>query len=333
MSDVTAPPRYAQGNLGSWLLRFSPLLALVAMECAFWLLDHRILSIGNLVNLMRQSTYIVIIAAAQTLVILTRGFDLSIGAMISVVGVVSALVLTGLAGTSGNDASGWILLLGIAAGLGVGVLVGLFNGICVAYLRVNSFVATLGSLNICLGIATTISGGRPVFGVPDNYSVLFSDGTVFGVPDPVLITILLCILLWLALARTVAGRALFLIGSNPRAARVAGLQERRYLVLAYVACSVLGAIAGLMLTARTGSGEPNLGGGLMLQSIAAAVIGGASLQGGQGGITTAILGGVFVTGLANGMNLLQVGGYTQQLILGAVIVGAVTLDRMKASRL
>ncbi len=314
-----------------WALRASPLLALVAMEFAFWLGDPHVLSLANLVNLLRQSTYLVIVAAAQTIVILTRGFDLSIGAMVSVSSVVTSLVLTGL--SSGDQANPAVLALGMLAGLGVGAAVGLFNGVCVAWLRVNPFVATLGSLNICIGLATTISGGRPVFGVPDNYSVLLSDGTVLGVPAPLLIAAVLCALIWFALERSVPGRALFLIGSNPRAAYVAGLPERRYLLLAYVACSMLGAVGALLLTARTGSGEPNLGGGLMLESIAAAVIGGASLLGGQGGIGTAILGGVFVTGLANGMDLLQVGGYMQQLILGVVIIAAVTLDRFRAQRL
>ncbi len=332
MSDLALPRPVARRRAALWALRSAPLLALVVMELAFWLCDPRILSGGNLVNLLRQSTYLVILATAQTLVILTRGFDLSIGAMVSVSSVATSLVLTGLSGGA-DDASPLVLVAGMLTGLGVGALVGLFNGVCVAWLRVNPFVATLGSLNICVGLATTISGGTPVFGVPDNYSVLLSDGTVLGVPDPAIIAVVLCVIVWFGLERTVPGRALFLIGSNPRAAHVAGLPERRYVLLAYVACSVLGAIASLLLTARTGSGEPNLGGGLMLESIAAAVIGGASLAGGQGGIGTAVLGGVFVTALANGMDLLQIGGYTQQLILGVVIIAAVTLDRVRSQRL
>ncbi len=332
MSDLSLNRPATRRHIILWALRSAPLLALVVMELGFWLCDPLVLSRGNLVNLLQQSTYLVILAIAQTLVILTRGFDLSIGAMVSVSSVAASLVLTGLS-AGADDASPLVLAAGMLTGLGVGALVGLFNGVCVAWLRVNPFVVTLGSLNICVGLATTISGGTPVFGVPDNYSVLLSDGTVFGVPAPAIIAVVLCLLVWFGLERTVAGRALFLIGGNPRAAHVAGLPERRYVVLAYVACSIFGAIAALMLTARTGSGEPNLGGGLMLESIAAAVIGGASLQGGQGGIGTAVLGGVFVTALANGMDLLQIGGYTQQLILGTVIIAAVTLDRVRSQRL
>ena len=256
MSDV-AVRRPAQRRFTLWALRGSPLLALLAMEFAFWLGDPHVLSLANLVNLMRQSTYLVIVAAAQTIVIVTRGFDLSIGATVSVSSGGTSLVLTGL--SHGDQASPGVLALGMLSGLGVGALVGLFNGVCVAWLRVNPFVATLGSLNICMGLATTISGGRPVFGVPDNYSVLLSDGTVLGMPAPLVIAVMLCAVIWFVLEQTVPGRALFLIGSNPRAAYVAGLPERRYLLLAYVACSMLGAVGALLLTARTGSGEPNAG--------------------------------------------------------------------------
>ena len=226
-----------------------------------------------------------------------------------------------------------MLVAGLATGLGVGLLVGIFNGFFVSWIGINPFVVTLGSLNICYGLATTISGGRPVFNVPDAFTRALYDGTIAGVPIPVTLAIVVAVLLYLLLDRTVFGRALYLIGNNPRAASLAGLPSKRYLFLAYVTCSLLAAFGSLMLTARTGSGEPNLGGSLMLESIAAAVIGGVSLQGGVGGIVPVILGSVFVTMLSNAMDLLEVGGYVQQILLGCVIIAAIFLDRVRVDPL
>ena len=301
---------------------------MVLMEIGFASVQPRVVSSANLLNVLHQASYLVVLTVAQTLVILTRGFDLSLGTTVSAVSVASALVLTGF----GDSPTGWTLLLGIVVGLGLGLAVGVFNGLLVAYIGVNPFIATLASLNICLGIATTISNGGPVFGVPDSFSVLLNDGKIFGTRVPLLIAICLPVAAWFMLDRTVFGRALLLIGANPRAAFVAGLPVRRYLAGAYALCSLLAALGGLMLTARTGSGEPNLGGSLMLQSIAAAVIGGTSLRGGSGGIGAAVLGALFVTMLSNGMDLAQVSGYMQMIALGVVVVFATALDFQQAAR-
>jgi ribose transport system permease protein len=306
-------------------------LLIIAMELAVSLIEPRVLSLRNVMNILVQSSYLLLFASAQMVVILTGGFDLSLGMAVSVVSVATALVTTGLATA---DAPVWLIVVaGIAIGLSVGLLVGVFNGIFVSWVGVSPFVVTLGSLNICYGLATTISGGRPVFNVPDAFSSLLYDGTFIpGIPIPVTLATVVALLLYLLLDRTVFGRALYLIGNNPRAASLAGLPRKRYLFLAYVTCSLLAAFGSLMLTARTGSGEPNLGGSLMLESIAAAVIGGVSLQGGVGGIVPAILGSIFVTMLSNAMDLLEVGGYVQQILLGCVIIAAIFLDRVRATR-
>jgi ribose transport system permease protein len=306
-------------------------LLIVAMALAVSLFEPRVLSLRNIINILVQSSYLLLFASAQMVVILTGGFDLSLGMAVSVISVATALVTTGLAAA---DAPAWLVLIaGLAVGLGVGLLVGAFNGLFVSWVGINPFVVTLGSLNICYGLATTISGGRPVFNVPDAFTRPLYDGTFIpGIPIPVTLAILVAVFLYLLLDRTVFGRALYLIGNNPRAASLAGIPSRRYLFLAYVTCSLLAAFGSLMLTARTGSGEPNLGGSLMLESIAAAVIGGVSLQGGVGGIIPAILGSIFVTLLSNAMNLLEVGGYVQQILLGCVIIAAIFLDRIRATR-
>ena len=304
---------------------------IVAMELGVSLLEPRVLSLRNVTNVLVQSSYLLLFASAQMVVILTGGFDLSLGMAVSVISVATALVTTALA-AAGMPA--WLIAVaGIATGLGVGLLIGIFNGTFVSWVGINPFVVTLGSLNICYGLATTISGGRPVFGVPDAFTHVLYDGTYLPwIPIPVALAIVVSVLLYLLLDRTVFGRALYLIGNNPRAASLAGLPSKRYLFLAYVTCSLLAAFGSLMLTARTGSGEPNLGGSLMLESIAAAVIGGVSLQGGVGGIVPVILGSIFVTMLSNAMDLLEVGGYVQQILLGCVIIAAIFLDRVRDTR-
>jgi ribose transport system permease protein len=319
-----------RGSVGWALVLILPIF-MVVMELAVFAAEPSVLSPRNVVNILNQSSYLLVFASAQMVVILTRGFDLSLGTTVSAISVASALVMTGLADGGAPD---WVVVAaGLAAGLGFGALVGLFNGIFVAGLEINPFVVTLGSLNICLGLATTISGGRPVFNVPDVFSRLLYNGALIpGISIPLMLAVMVCLLLYFLLDHTVFGRSLYLIGNNPRAAHLAGLPSKRYLTLAYITCSLLAAFGALMLTARTGSGEPNLGGSLMLESIAAAVIGGVSLQGGVGGIIPVILGSLFVTMLSNAMNLLRVGGYVQQILLGCVIIGAIFLDRIRVSR-
>jgi len=320
-----------QRNAARWGFKLLLPLLIVVMELAVSLAEPRVLSLRNIINISLQSSYLLLFASAQMVVILTGGFDLSLGMAVCVISVASALVTTGLAAAG---APAWLILLaGLGVGLGIGVLIGAFNGLFVSWLGINPFVVTLGSLNICYGLATTISGGRPVFNVPDAFTRPLYDGKFIpGIPIPVTLAVVVAFLLYLMLDRTVFGRALYLIGNNARAANLAGLPSKRYLFLAYVTCSLLAAFGSLMLTARTGSGEPNLGGSLMLESIAAAVIGGVSLQGGVGGIVPAILGSIFVTMLSNAMDLLEVGGYVQQILLGCVIIAAIFLDRVRAIR-
>jgi len=263
-------------------------------------------------------------------VILTRGFDLALGPTVSMVSVGTALAMAG-ATASGHDTTA-VLLAGLGAGFGLGIGCGLFNGVVIAILGVSPFVATLGSYNIAIGVATTLSAGRPVQGVPKLFSQIFYGGTVFGVPAAIAITVVVGVVLQLMLARTVFGRSIYIIGTNPRAAAVAGMPVKRILVATYVLCSVLAALGAIMMTARTGSGEPNLGGSLSLQAIAGAVVGGTSLAGGRGGVGTAVLGALFVTILSNGMNLTRIDGYVQMVVLGAIIITGVLLDRLRLER-
>jgi ribose transport system permease protein len=321
---------YARFLPGQWLWHATLPIALLVLLFGFACVDPGVLSPANLLNIVQQTSYLALFAMAQTVVILTRGFDLALGPTVSMVSVATALAMAG-ATASGHDTAA-VLLAGLSAGFGLGIACGLFNGVVIALLGVSPFVATLGSYNIAIGIATTISAGRPVQGVPQLFSQVFYGGNVFGVPAAIAITVLIGIALQLVLARTVFGRSLYIIGTNPRAAAVAGLPVKRTLVATYVLCSALAALGAIMMTARTGSGEPNLGGSLSLQAIAGAVVGGTSLAGGRGGVGTAVLGALFVTILSNGMNLTRIDGYVQMVVLGAIVIIGVLLDRLRLER-
>lgn len=301
--------------------------SLVLLIAAFALVEERVLSPANLLNILIQASYLTVFASAQTLVILTRGFDLSLGTTVSMVSVIAAMVMTIWA--DGGGSVTMAIALASLAGIAAGMAIGLINGACVSLLRVSPFVVTLGTLNVALGIASTISGGSPVFGLPDAFNRIFAQATWAAVPAPVMIAALLVVVTHILLVRTVWGRSLYILGGNPRAAHVAGLPGRAHLTLAYVVCSMYGAIGALMLTARTGSGEPNIGGNITLESIAAAVIGGVALRGGEGGALSAVIGALFVTVLSNGMNLTRVDGYVQMIVLGAVVIAAVFIDRLR----
>ena len=305
------------------LLPSSPII----LALGFGLYVPRVLSLENIVNIIQQASFLFVLTAAQTIVLLTRGLDLSLGPSVSMISVGSALVMTAILGP--NAANGIVAALaGTAVGLALGLLVGLFNGIAVAWLRVNPFVTTLASMNICLGIGTSLSDGHPVFGIPDEFNVPGYRLHVLGMPVSIIYAIGVGVALHVLLQHTVVGRSFYVLGSNPRAAVVAGWPRRRLLALAYILSALLTAVGAIILTARAASGEPNLGGGLSLQTIPAAVIGGVCLSGGRGGLSSAVIGTFFITILSNGMNLASIGGYTQMLVMGAIVILAVALDRM-----
>jgi ribose transport system permease protein len=298
--------------------------AIAVILVGFSLVDPKIVSSGNLWNIAIQTSYLALFAMAQTMVLLTRGFDLSLGVTVSLVSVVSAMVMTGL-----GDAP---ILLAIAAGLGVGLAIGLANGALIAAVGINPLITTLGIANIVMALASTVSGGFPVPGIPAKFTTVLSEGALLGVPVPILVAAAFFAALFCVLRFTVFGRSLYLIGANPRAARAAGVRIAPILIADYALCAVLAGIGALLLTARTGSGEPNLGGNLTLESIAAAVVGGVRLNGGEGGVASAVVGAVFVTVLSNVMNLVQIDGYLQQVFLGLIIVASLIFGRDRTKR-
>jgi ribose transport system permease protein len=269
------------------------------------------------------------LSTAQMMVLITRGFDLSVGNVISMISVASSAAMVWVLGN--HPEAHWLaILVGWIVGLAVGLMVGAVNGFNVAILRVNPFVATLGMLSIALGVASTLTGGFTVMNLPEAFTNTFSRGSWVGIPTVIWVCVVVLAMTHFLLDYTTMGRSLYLLGSGPRAAHVAGLSTRLHLFSAYVVCSLIVAVVALMMTARTGTGEPNLGGGLMFASLTAAVIGGVSLFGGEGGVLNCVVGSLFVTILSNGMNMIRFSGYYQEISLGAVLIAAVFLDGLRS---
>lgn len=301
---------------------------LVVSLIVFSLISNQFLSIQNLTNVARQSVYLVLVSLGQMLVLITGGFDLSVGTAIAMTSVVSALAMVALAPLM-PDMIWLAILLGAGAGLGAALLIGSLNGLGIAQFDVSPFIMTLGVQSVGAGIALFLTGGVPVSGLPYAFGNFFGFGRVFGVPVPVMIALLAIVAIWLVMNRTKLGSHIHAVGGNVRAANLSGVNTKRVLFLAYVLCALLASLAGLLLTARVESGESNLGGTIALESIAACVIGGVSLRGGIGRVENVVLGAFFIVLLKNGMNIAQIGSYMQMVLLGSLLVLAVILDQFR----
>jgi len=304
------------------MLLMLPLLVL-ALSVVFAVMEPRFLDSGNLINVARQSVFLLLIALGQMVVLINAQLDLSVGATVAFTSVVVASV------TAAIGEGPLALLAGVAVSIVVGVIVGLFNGLIVAVWRVPSFMTTLGTASILTGIALLITRGAPITGVPFSLMDVLGTGVVAGIPVPVVLAALLLLLVMLFMTRVPAGRNMYAVGGNAEAARVAGINVKGTLILAFVVCATLSAIAGLLLTSRLGSGEASIGGSYVMLSIAAAVLGGTSLFGGEGIVWRVLLGVLFLGVLSNGMNLLHVASYIQEIVIGAVLILAVGVERVR----
>nr|MCW2728965.1 transporter permease [Aeromicrobium sp.] len=302
-----------------------PLLMVVAV-IVFTIMSDNFLSLDNLHSALRQNSYIIIATMAQFIVLLTGGFDLSVGAMTALVSVTTAMSMSSVAESN----SPWsAVIVGILTGVAVGLGAGLTNAIGVAFLKINPFIMTLATSSIFAGLALKLTSGVPVYGMPAEFSDSFGFGDFLGVGVAVWIAALVAIGLWAFLRYARPGRHIYAVGSSPHAARLSGVSETKILILAYVAAGGLVAIGSILLTARIETGEANIGSSLPLQTIAAAVIGGVSLRGGAGRVLDAVLGAVFIGIIVNGMNLAQITSYYQMMVTGAVLAIAVVADRLR----
>lgn len=337
MSDLLSAPPAAQPRRRRALAELArrafvklgvlPFLLVLAIA-TFAGLSDQFLTSQNLVNLVRQSVYLVLVSLGQMLALVTGGFDLSVGTIQAVTSVVGATVMS--AAFAHAPASPWLAVAaGVAAGIGAGVLVGLVNGAGIAYLGVSPFIMTLGVQSVGFGVALFLTGGVPVSGMPAAFSETFGFAALLGVPVPIVVTAASVAGFWVLVERTALGNYFHAVGGNAKAAVLSGIDIRRVLLMAYLLCAALAALAGVLLTARVDSGEANIGGTVALESIAACVIGGVSLRGGLGRVENVVLGAVFIGLVQNGMNLASVGSYLQMVVLGALLIVAVISDRLR----
>ena len=294
---------------------------LVLLIVVFSAATPSFLQVNNLLNIALQTSVIAIIAIGQSYVIITEGIDLSVGSVAALAGVITADLLVA-------DVP---IPVAIIAGLLGGALCGLINGVLVTYGNIPPFIATLGMLGIARGAVLVVTNGKPVSGLPREFSWI-GNGNVLGVPFPVILMVVIAAIFGYVLVKSRFGRSVFAIGSNEKTAYLSGLNVPRAKIGVYVLSGFLAGVAGVVLTSRLISAAPTAGEGYELDSIAATVIGGASLSGGVGGITGTLIGAFVMGVLRNGLNLLGVSYYWQQIAIGVVIVGAVFLDGLRRRR-
>ncbi len=301
---------------------------LVGALIIFTALSSKFLTGQNLVNVARQSVYLVLVSMGQMLVLISGGFDLSVGTTIALTSVVSALSMVWLAGIF-PDAIWVAIALAALVGFGAAILVGMVNGIGVAYFDVSPFIMTLGVSSVVAGLALFLTGGVPVSGLPFAFGDTFGFGRIAGAPIPVLVALICIVAMWVFMSRTRLGTQVYAVGGNIKAAHLSAINTKRTLMLAYTICALIASLTGLLLTARVETGEANLGSTIALESIAACVIAGVSLRGGIGRVENVVLGAFFIVLVQNGMNLAQVSSYMQMVLLGLLLILAVIFDQLR----
>jgi ribose transport system permease protein len=284
----------------------------------------------NLRNVANQITVIAVIAVGMTLVIISAGIDLSVGSLIAL----SAVVTAWLIGVLGGDAAGTGgLVLSSAVGVLLCGAVGAFSGWMITAFRIPPFIATLAMMQVAAGCAYIISQGKPIYRIPESFTVLGRGSEpILGIPYAVLLMILLYIAAHFFMSRTALGRYIYAVGGNEEAARLAGIRVRAVLLFVYVISGALAGLGGIIMASQLKSGAPTYGLTYELYVIAAVVVGGASLSGGEGRIFGTLIGALIIGVIQNGMNLTNVESYTQKVVLGLVILAAVLLDRIKQRR-
>jgi ribose transport system permease protein len=278
----------------------------------------------NLLNVTRNTAVLTLVGGAQAFVIISGGFDVSIGAVVAFTSVACAMVMASAAAGLGPDLAA---VFGVPAGIGIGALVGLVTGLGVAILDVSPFMMTLGMTSVVLGLAFFLTSGSPIYGLPDAFINAAGRNFYYGLPATVWVAVLVLIVLVFVQRQTRFGRHLYAIGGNRDAARLSGVPTRRYLIYAYILSGALSGVVGVLLTARLGSGQANLGSELTMQSIAVAVIAGINLRGGVGKVERVVLSAIFVAVVANAMNLLRIDSKIQTIVLGIALLLAVAIDQ------
>jgi len=318
LDTATARPKVRVRTLGDIAGRESgALIVLLVAVGALTLASPDFLTGNNLANLARQVAIFGILAIGQLFVILTGGIDLSVGSILGLAGAVTAQLLVG----------GMPIIPSILIGVVVGGVLGLANGLLITRSKLPPFIATLGMLGIARGIVLVITDANTIQGLPESFQTI-ANGTLLGIPNLLIIFVIVTAIAWFVLGRTVFGRYVYAVGSNPEAARLAGVPVALVTTAVYVIAGVLAAVGGVLLTSRLGAGVPTAGTGFELQAIAACVIGGASLSGARGSAIGAACGALIIGVLNNGGNLLAVNAFYLQIAIGALVLVAVGFDQL-----
>ena len=296
--------------------RFGTLIGLLFLCAVLWALTPHFLTVSNLLNVAQQTAINAIVAAGMTFVIISGGIDLSVGSIVALSGVVLGSLLHLDQGSVG---------LALLAALAVGTACGLLNGVLISVGRLPAFIATLGMMSVARGAALVFTEGRPVSGFDEGFRWI-ATGSIGFVPAPVALMLVVYALAHLVLTRTTFGRYVYAIGGNEEATRLSGVAVQFHKTVIYGVSGLLSAVAAIALTARLNSAQPIAGMMYELDAIAAVVIGGTSLMGGEGSLRGTLVGALIMGVLRNGLNLLGVSSFLQQIVIGGVIVGAVLVD-------
>ena len=308
-----------RANGYAFLRKFGMLAAFILICLLLSLATPNFFSLQNMTIVLRQVSINGILAIGVTFVIIAGGIDLSLGSVVALAGVVAALFA---------HPGEYPLIVPLALAVMVGLAIGGLNGLVVTQGKVAPFIVTLGMMTIARGLALVVSDGRPVTNLSESFNTI-GGGDLWGVPIPILIFILVIIVASFVLNQTRIGRYMYAVGGNERAAYASGVRVNTVKMIAYMICSGLAGLAGIVLASRINTGQPNAGVAYELDAIAAVVIGGTSLAGGIGSIAGTVLGVLLIGVINNGLDLLNVSSYYQQIIKGAIIIAAVLIDRKK----
>lgn len=306
------------GFMGKYGIYFTLLVIIIIMS----ILTDTFLKPSNILNVIRQISITGIMALGMTLVIITAGIDLSVGAVLAVSGVIA---------TSFAHPGEYPLIVPIVLAIIVGASVGFISGMTIATSGIAPFIVTLGMMTIARGSAMMYTSGRPIIDLSEQYTFI-GQGLVFKIPVPIFIFVFLVIVMFLLLHKTRFGRYVYAVGGNEMAAKASGLSIKKVKILVYSIIGGLAGVSGLILSSRTNSGAPNAALGYELDAIAACVIGGASLAGGRGTILGTVVGALIIGIVNNGLDLLNVSSYLQQVIKGVIIIVAVLIDKTSESK-
>lgn len=294
---------------------------LIVLSICIQIKNPIFLTFSNIIDVCRNTSYTLIIAVGMTFVLIAKGLDLSVGSLMALGGLVSALAMF----------HGVPIFLAVLLGLLVGAAFGLVNAVCIVKFHIPAMIASLGTMYMARGLVLVMTKGSPVYPLPEAFGA-FGRGYLFNIPYVVLIAAVLSVIAHLVLTRTTYGRKVYAIGGNPETAKFAGINVALVTASCYLISGVLASLSGILTAARMGSGQPGIGDGTEMTVITAVIIGGTSLNGGAGTILGTVLGALLMNVLSSGMNLVGISAYWQQFVMGLIIIVAVGADMYQRSK-